>query len=106
MSYDWLISSINAYQRLDEDLFPMNPASSPALELQNPGKGKKRAVCETAVKEDLSRDEEAEEEPHLKKFKNVQKAKSRSVQIPVDENCPLAGTTSLHLGLHLGDSSS
>ena len=88
VTYDWLLASANNKLKADEGAFSIvQPVSS-----QNgrSTKGKKRAHSPTPVKTDSS-DEDTDSKPPAKKSKDGQKAKTRALQIPVDEMCSLAG---------------
>lgn len=103
VNFDWLTASINSRRRADESQFAFeadyNPddatnSPGPTPFQQNKGKGKKRQRSPSPIEKDSSDAEESVEQPPTKRHKDVQKAKSASLLIPVDETCPLAGKTS------------
>ena len=105
VSFDWLTTSINSQIRSDESQFSFDQRGSdqddatssinpkPSKENDSKGKGKKRPRSPTPVEEDSSDIDETGEPSPKKRHKDVQKAKSGSLLIPVDETCPLAGKT-------------
>lgn len=106
VSFDWLTASINSQVRADEAQFSFGQSDSsqdvaassmdptPSQQNDTKGKGRKRPRSPTPIEEIPSDVDEALEEPPAKKHKDVQRAKSGSLLIPVDETCPLAGKTS------------
>lgn len=106
VSFDWLLTSINSRVRADEAQFSYDQTGSnhataaslksPPPSKQNDTKGKcrKRPRSPTPIEESPSDVEEPKVESPTKKHKDVQKATSGSLLIPVDETCPLAGKTS------------
>ncbi|KAL9133352.1 MAG: hypothetical protein Q9175_005473 [Cornicularia normoerica] len=110
VSFDWLTASINSQVRADEAQFSFGQSDSiqdvaassmgPTPSQQNDTKGKcrKRPRSPTPIEEIPSDVDEALEEPPAKKHKDVQRAKSGSLLIPVDETCPLAGTHRVYIG--------
>ena len=105
VTIDWLTASINSHVRADEAQFSFgqkdtnqdDTMSSMSLtsskQNDTKGKGKKRPRSPTPIEEDFSDIDETAEMSPKKRHKDVQKAKSGSLLIPVDETCPLAGKT-------------
>lgn len=106
VNFDWLTASVNSQIRADENEFsfvqtasdedgPTSSVGATSSKVNDTkGKGKKRLRSPTPIEEDPSDVDEAVQEPPTKKHKDVQRAKSGSLRIPVDETCPLAGKTS------------
>ena len=100
---DWLMASTNSQIRADEAQYSFGqtgPNKEDAMssmgkttskQNDSKGKGRKRPRSPTPVEEDPCPIDEAVEQPPTKKHKDVQKAKSGSLLILVDERCPLAG---------------
>ena len=113
VSFDWLTASISSQTRADEAQFSFgqtrlnqdDAASSMghtnSEENGSKGKGTKRPRSPTPINDEPSYVEEAEDQPPVKKYKDVQRAKSRSLVIPMDETCPLTGKTSSHSALSM-----
>lgn len=113
VNFDWLMTSINSQLRADEAQFsfdqtPSSPddttsSMGPTNSKQNGsrGKGRKRPRSPSPINDHSSESgaEEAEEQPTAKRHKDVQRANSGSLVIPVDETCPLAGKDSPNCGL-------
>lgn len=106
VSFDWLTASIDSQARADEAQFSFSQlnsshavatdsmGSAPSKQIDTKGKGKKRLRSPVPMEEDsLDANELAERSP-MKKHKEVQRAKSGSLLIPVDETCPLTGKIS------------
>lgn len=103
VSLDWLMASANSQIRADEAQFSFGQAGhnkedaissldkTPSKQNDSKGKGRKRPRSPTPIEEDPSDVDEAVEQPPTNKHKDVQKAKSGSLLISVDERCPLAG---------------
>lgn len=112
VNFDWLTTSINSQLRADEAQFsfdqtPSSPddttsSMGPTNSKQNGsrGKGRKRPRSPSPINDHSSESgaEEAEEQPPAKRHKDVQRANSGSLVIPVDETCPLAGTHRVYIG--------
>lgn len=82
VSIEWLRVSIDDNSKADEDSFPVTPAAS------NPtAMGKKRARSASPIQAYTAQ----KDGPLAKKPKEGNIAKSRSLRIPLDETCPLAG---------------
>ncbi len=106
VSLDWLTASISSQIRADEAQFSFGQTgsiqgddtnsmgSTPSEQDDTKSKGKKRLRSPTPIEDDPSDADEAVEQPPTKKHKDVQRAKSGSLLIPVDETCPLAGKPS------------
>ena len=109
VSIDWLLDSFKANARADESTYLLANANSrkhdtepdedperiddPQVEEdtgQKSNKGKKRARDPESI-QPASLELESQGEPPAKKFRDGQKAKSKSLQVPVDEGCNLAG---------------
>ena len=105
VSFDWLTASIKSHIRADEDHFSFSQTDSdqdeainskqpmPSAKNDNKGKGKKRPRSPTPTEEVPSDAEDSAEQMPTKKHRDVQRATSSSLLIPVDETCPLAGKT-------------
>ena len=114
LSLDWLIDSNNASKKEDEAQYLMNEvdtsvpdikdedeaedgaedehdgkANGKANATKTQDKGKKRGRNSKVKEESPEADEEAP--PPAKKQKDGQKAKSKALNIPVDEGCALQG---------------
>ena len=106
VSFDWLTASIDSQTQADEAQFSFSQPNSshdvatdsmrsaPSKQKDTKGKGKKRLRSPTPMEEDSSDAKDLPEESPMKKHKEVQRAKSGSLLIPVDETCPLTGKIS------------
>ena len=106
VSFDWLTASIDTQTRADEAQFSFNQTNSshdvatksvgsaPSKQKDAKGKGKKRLRSPVPMEEDLSDAKELPADSPMKKHREVQRAKSGSLLIPVDETCPLTGKIS------------
>ena len=106
VSFDWLTASIDTQTRADEAQFSFSQLSSShdvatdsvgsALSKQKDtkGKGKKRPRSPVPMEEESSDAKDLPEASPIKKHREVQRAKSGSLLIPVDETCPLTGKIS------------
>ena len=112
VSFDWLTASIDTQTRADEAQFSFSQincshdvatesvGSAPSKQKDTKAKGKKRLRSPDPMKEDSSDAQELPEqspmllESPMKKHREVQRAKSGSLLIPVDETCPLTGKIS------------
>lgn len=108
VSFDWLTTSIKGQIRADETQFSFDQTSSNpddttssmghshSKQNDTKGKGTKRPRSPSPINDYSSGSdaEEAEEQPPVKRHKDVQRATSGSLIIPVDETCPLAGKDS------------
>ncbi|KAK4696850.1 hypothetical protein P7C71_g1138, partial [Lecanoromycetidae sp. Uapishka_2] len=82
VSIDWLRASTNGNVKADEDAFPVGKAGGkPDI------KGKKRARSATPLQVDTTYGDT----PPAKKSKQGNKAKSKSLRIPLDDTCSLGG---------------
>ena len=107
VNFDWLTATINSRVRADEANFALGQtdvdcnnatnSSVPPAPKQNDVKSKsrKRLRSPTPSEGEFSNSEDFESQAHIKKPKDVQRASSSSLFIPVDETCPLAGTVSI-----------
>ena len=103
VSFDWLTASIDTQARADEAQFSFSQlnsshnvvtvsvGSAPSKQKDTKGKAKKRLRSPIPMEEDSSDAKELPENPPVKKHREVQRAKSGSLLIPVDETCPLTG---------------
>ena len=103
VSFDWLAASIDTQTRADEAHFSFSQlnsshdvatdsvGSAPSKQKDTKGKAKKRLRSPISMEEDSSDAKELPEETPMKKHREVQRAKSGSLLIPVDETCPLTG---------------
>ena len=101
VSFDWLTASISGRTRADETQFSFGQTSSnpddttrsmsPTHSKQKGSKKRPRSPSPISDGSSKTDAEEAEEQPPVKRHKDVQRAKSGSLIIPVDETCPLAG---------------
>ncbi|KAF6239847.1 hypothetical protein HO173_002394 [Letharia columbiana] len=110
VSFDWLTASTKSQTRADEAQFSLDQTGSdqnnatssmdlaPSKQNDTKGKGRKRPRSPTPIEEDHSDVDKAVEQPPTKKHKDVQRAKSGSLLIPVDERCLLAGTHRVYIG--------
>ena len=89
VTLDWLLDSIDAKKKADELSYFMVDADSAALKDEDKGKKRSRNGKDKAVSPES---EEEEQQPPAKKQKDGQTAKSRSLNIPVDEGCNLQRT--------------
>ncbi|MCJ1379278.1 hypothetical protein MMC17_002379 [Xylographa soralifera] len=130
VSLDWLLESIKAQSKVDEESYLVaksdttmtksdptmtksditltksdstvkkseSAATKPdsVVAIKNEDKGKKRTRDES-IKEEHSDADEADALPVAKKQKDGQKVKSKSLNIPVDEGCSLAGTHHVYI---------
>ena len=87
MSLEWLLDSVEAKKKVKEAQYLMANVPEP----KDNTKGKKRARADSAEDDKPSQplNDDDREEPPAKKIKDGQKAKSGSIQIPLDEGCPL-----------------
>ena len=89
VSFDWLRTSIDSHVRADEAQFSLRETDSsglaPSKQKETKGKG--------SIEDDSSDVEDHEVHVAAKKHKDVQTATSRSLLIPADETCKLAGKT-------------
>lgn len=116
VSFDWLTASISSQTRADEAQFSFGQTSSNqddaassmghtnSEENGSKSKGRKRPRSPTPINDEPSYVEEAEDQPPVKKYKDVQRAKSRSLVIPMDGTCPLTGKPSSHSELSVWES--
>ncbi|KAM0804195.1 putative poly-ribose polymerase [Usnea florida] len=110
VSFDWLTASIDTQTRADEAQFSFSQLNSShdvatdsvgsALSKQKDtkGKGKKRPRSPVPMEEESSDAKDLPEASPIKKHREVQRAKSGSLLIPVDETCPLTGTHRVYIG--------
>ena len=108
VSFDWLTASISSQTRANEAQFSLGQTDSNqddaassmghtnSEENATKGKGRKRSRSPAPINDKPPEVEEAKDQPSVKKYKDVQRAKSGSLVIPVDETCPLAGKPSSH----------
>ena len=103
VNFDWLTASTNSQSRADEAQFSfgqtdsnrndatnsMGPTLSKESEIK--GKGRKRPRSPTPIGDEPFNAGEAMQNPSTKRHKDVQRATSSSLLIPVDETCHLAG---------------
>lgn len=107
VSFDWLTASVDNQIRADEAHFsfgelgsdqddgPRSTSPMPPIQKDTKGKGRKRPRTPALIEEDESHYIETPAEWRQKKrYREMQRAKSGSILIPVDEACPLAGNTS------------
>ena len=103
VSFDWLTASIDSHVLANEAQFSFtqtgpsqsNAKSSkdltPSKQKETKGKGRKRPRSSISIEDDPSDVDDSEVNLTAKRHKDVQIATSSSLQIPVDETCPLAG---------------
>ena len=106
VSFDWLTASIDTQTRADEAQFSFSQlnsshdvatesvGSAPSKQKDTKGKGKKRLRSPVPMEEDFSDAKELPTDSPMKKHREVQRAKSGSLLIRVDETCPLTGKIS------------
>ncbi|CAF9916233.1 MAG: hypothetical protein ALECFALPRED_010570 [Alectoria fallacina] len=110
VSFDWLTASISSQTRANEAQFSLGQTDSNqddaassmghtnSEENATKGKGRKRSRSPAPINDKPPEVEEAKDQPSVKKYKDVQRAKSGSLVIPVDETCPLAGNYRVYIG--------
>ena len=110
VSIDWLLDSLEADARADESNYLLTSSDSlakgDATAKQDPETGNDNQVEKEASKktntgikrtrnsdldESISLDPKSQGQPQAKKIRDGQKAKSCSLQVPVDEGCNLTG---------------
>ena len=91
VSYDWLLSSVNSHQKLDETQFAMLESDQVTPQISAASESMKRARSKTPVNDGPLETKESFQRPPSKKFKETQKARTRGLHVSVDETCTLAG---------------
>lgn len=84
VSYEWILDSVEGKAKVDEGRYLMAVGGAKTALDQTIGKGKKRAA-KSSDDEDIH-----VQQPPAKKRKDGQKAHSDTVQVWVDDVCPLA----------------
>ena len=88
---DWLLETIQTKKKVDEKPYKMGKSDSTvAATAKGNDKGKKRSH-NGKIKSEAPESDEEEQAPLAKKQKDAQIAKSRAIQIPVDEGCENPG---------------
>ena len=95
MSIEWLLDSVEAKKKVKEAKYLM--ASMADSKVQSKGKKRGRADSADDQKPSKASDDDGKQQPPAKKQKDGQKAKSGSLQIPVDEGCSLAGSYRVYI---------
>ena len=99
----WLLDSFDASKLADETKYILKPSSSTGQDKN----GKKRARSETPSEDEASSSKEDQDKPPAKKQKDEQEDEredeqittSKSLHVPVDTECPLAGWSSDHVAI-------
>ena len=111
VSLDWLLKSVEKGEKFDEDKYLMANSNSAAVkdedvededvkdeDAKDDGVKKvdtsKKRSRNGKVKAASPESDEEEQKPPAKKQKDTQKAKSRNLNIPIDEGCSLKGQSS------------